>query len=150
MRTFREFVFDLSRLEPEDLPVARAFLREMRRILERRNVEETPLLHLRQQDVLANYLAVRRLERLYSMPEPGVCETDCGHEDVSPETIGRARERLRRAMKALEEYVVMTGTPANVGLADEVLPLLKKTRGVLEDALAHEALTKRDAQEEEN
>jgi hypothetical protein len=50
-------------------------------------------------------------------------------------------------MKELDEYFTQNGTPVPIGLADEVLPLLMKTRGVLEDALAHEAQIKRQEAE---
>ena len=73
-KKFKHLVFNLPKLDPEDLRIARAFYREMRRSFDKRNVEDTPLLTLRMQDVLSSYLLLRRLETAALNGEPDTAE----------------------------------------------------------------------------
>ncbi len=54
------------------------------------------------------------------------------------EALAKTWERLRKAMKELEDTCKNAGTPVNKGLPDIVKPLLEKTEGILEEALEHE------------
>ena len=42
-------------------------------------------------------------------------------------------------MKYLEDYLMKTGTPSEIAMADLMKPILKKADGVLEDAFEYEA-----------
>jgi hypothetical protein len=93
---------------------------------------------LRLEDVLSSYLVVRRLQQAVWLTETE--EHESGRAGVAAiaaaaESLAKARERLRKAMKELEDLCAKTGTPIDVGLADRVQPLLERTKGVLEDAL---------------
>lgn len=130
----------------DDEEVVEAFVAGMRAVFERQGVVETPLLILRMEDVLANYLLVGRAERISetgpartaNRKEGGTEVAERNTEPHAPgldEHIGKARERLRKSMKELEESCAKAGTPIDAGLADVMRPILKKAEGVLEGAL---------------
>jgi hypothetical protein len=54
------------------------------------------------------------------------------------EAMAKAWERLRRAVKELEDMCGQTVAPAPTDLGSEMKPLIEQTRGVLEDALEFE------------
>ncbi|NIA13263.1 MAG: hypothetical protein GWP08_04225 [Nitrospiraceae bacterium] len=114
----------------------------------RRGVEQTPIVLLRGDDVVASFLVVRRLERRL-VRNDGDCDA---LEEKKParnmelqlvEALGRARERLRKAMKELEDSCGKAGTPNEVCIQDQMKPILKKAEGILEDALEFEARKQR-------
>ncbi len=53
---------------------------------------------------------------------------------VAAEAVGKARERMRKAMKELEDFCDRAGKPIEEGLADTVKPIMKKTEGLAEKA----------------
>ena len=85
----------------------------------------SPFTAIRVHDVLASLLSVYRIESASDGDAPAI-----------DEQAAKARERLRRAMKELEELCAKAGSPIQTGLPDSVKPLLHKAQGVLEAALA--------------
>lgn len=127
---------ELARGEPwmteEEQRLNRRFVRGMRALFEEHGVGDSPLLALRVGDVAVSYVLVRRLEALLD-----------GNEGETPdavvEKVSRARERMRKAMKELEEACAKQGTPIDTGLADLMKPLLVKAKGLEEEAAARRA-----------
>ena len=124
--------------------VARAFLEETSILLRRRGVELTPNIVLRIAEILSLALTGRQIERALSdeqtvQPPPGDIPPVNGRSTLHPlaEALAKNQERLRKALKELEESFTRGGAPVEVGLADELRPLLLQAEGVLDDALAH-------------
>lgn len=110
--------------------------RTMGREFSRYGVVVSPLVALRVEDVIVSYLVVRRLETAFTEP---TTPEEAKAAAAGIEAAGKARERLRKAMKELEEACAKAGTPIDDGIAGQMKPLLLKTVGVLEDALRFEA-----------
>lgn len=98
----------------------------------RHGVTDSPLLSLRIADLAIHFLLVRRIENVL-MPDP---EQYCG---VTPELsgtlaehIGKSRERFRKSIRELEDACARLGRPIDTGIADQVLPLMRKTRDLLD------------------
>jgi len=117
--------------------LARRFMRGMSALFNEHGVADTPLLALRVNDVLVSWLLVRRAETgLF----PGAL--DPGDDRAAAaviEAVSRARERMRKAMKELEDACAKGGTPIDAGLADQVRPILKQAAGLAEEAAARHA-----------
>ncbi len=111
--------------------LAACLVEDMAAFLKSHGVRQTPLVVLRVHDVLASFLDVLGAEEtLAATDEP---------KTAAVESAAKARERLRKAMKELEESCERLGSPIGKGLADAMKPILKASEGVLEDALAYEA-----------
>lgn len=113
----------------------RKFVKAVRGLLARCGVEESPLLALRVADVSVHLVLVRRQERAL-MPDGD------GNRAAAPELtgtlaeqIGKSRERLRRAVRELEDACARLGKPVEAGLAAEMLPLVRKTQDLLQARL---------------
>lgn len=139
----------------EDKAVVEALCREMTSLLEDRGVEMTPLAALRVEDVLVGHLTVRALAAV--LRRDGVTlelpvrtrEKDPADSGSAPppakslvvhpavEALGKAQERLRKAMNELEETCARAGAPMAKGLGSRMKPILKQAEGVLEDALEY-------------
>ena len=123
-------------MEPEEHAVHAAFVRAMAEELAARGVRWTPLVALRLDNVSVAYLMVRRTER-------GL-EPDAGDEPAARDRLaaveqsGKARERMAKMIKELEDACAKAGTPIDTCLADRMQPLLRRTEGVIEDALQFE------------
>ena len=106
----------------------------------RHGVADSPLLAMRAEDVIVSYLHVRRVEAPLKQPESDQSGNPPDAKTIVAliETAGKARERLRKAMKELEDACAKAGTPIDGGIADQMKPLLKQAEGVLEDALRFE------------
>jgi hypothetical protein len=130
-----------------------AFLGGMEDFLEEHGVVLTPLVVLRVDDVLMCYLIVRHLERELHREGavPAACEGDEDPPDsnrrvaaavaaMNPalEQAAKGRERMRKAMKDLEDACAKAGTPVTGGIADRVKPLMEMAEGVFEDAYHYE------------
>jgi hypothetical protein len=118
----------------------------------RRGVPDSPLLAMRLEDVIVSYLHVRRAELAIGKPSEAKDANEDAKDKVKGsvkgnvrenaaliEAAGKARERLRKAMKELEETYAKTAPSIHGGIAVQMKPLLKKAEGVLEDALRYEA-----------
>ena len=132
-----------------------AFLAGMEAFLREHRVVLTPLVVLRVDDVLMCYLIVRHLERV--LHREGVVREEILHESgeapagsskrvvvavaaMNPalEQAAKGRERMRKAMKELEDACAKAGTPVTGGIADRVKPLMEMAEGVFEDAYRYE------------
>lgn len=110
--------------------IAMCLVGDMAAFLKSHGVRQTPLVVLRVHDVLSSFLDVLGAEEaLAAVDEP---------RTAAVESAAKARERLRKAMKELEESCERLGSPIGKGLADAMKPILKASEGVLEDALAYE------------
>jgi len=100
-----------------------------------RAVEPTPMMLLRISDVLVMHALVRRAEAKLGFDEDAANKGNAVAFDV----VGKAYERLRKAMRELDDFYVREGKPGNAGIADAMRPLFKKADGVLKEALATQA-----------
>lgn len=140
-------------LPPDAENTALAWADALEALLIERGVPLTPLILVRLEDLATAWLIARRLEDALwhrgvfcAAPPKRRQDTDDAAQAVSPlvEQSGKARERVRKAMKDLEEACEKLGTPIDQGLADAVRPLLRAADGVLADALAFEQAKQRD------
>ena len=136
---FKNFVLDKAWLNEEERGPIGNFFREVLRAEERRGVKQTLLVLFRADDVVVNYVIVRRLEAELDVRagklEPGVVEA-----------VGKARDRLRKAIKEFEDMVSVAGPPSALSFADSMKPILERADGVLEEAMAFEARKKKRGQ----
>lgn len=124
--------------------LARAFLQECHTWLSRHGIDPTPSVALRLVEVLSLTLTSRSLEQTLSLehvvtPPPHDAPSPTGRSTPHPllETLAKAQERLRKALKELDECLPRGSTAGETGLADELRPLLMQSQGILEDALVH-------------
>jgi hypothetical protein len=112
----------------------RRFAGVMKKFLKHHGVADSPLLCLRVNDVAMQWLLVRRLEN-------SLAETSHPPEGELPlvpttlaDHIGKGRERLRKAIRELEDACARLGTPIDSGLADQLAPLMRETRELMDAA----------------
>jgi len=127
-----------------DGSAARAFLGEMEELLTACGVAKTPLVALRVVEVLSATLTGRALEEpLYAegiVQGPLSAEKAQTRPSLHPflEASAKVLDRRRKALTELEDACTRTGgAPMEIGLADEMKPILKKAEGVLEEVLAY-------------
>ncbi len=124
-------------MTPEERVVTAAFVKQMEATFKVGGVVVTPLVVLRTEDVLVSHLMVQRIEQ--DLAQNDTEEPEPKDKRASPlaliEAAGKARERLRKAMKEFEDACAKAGTPIDTGLADRLRPLLQQTEGTIEDAL---------------
>lgn len=111
--------------------IMRQFMAAIRRFFKARGVQETPLLALRVIDLGIHGLLVRRLESALSPTIEENGEVTMTVSGPTADHIGKARERLRKSIRELEDACARLGSPVDVGLADELLPLVRKTKALL-------------------
>lgn len=146
---FKRLIFDRMHRHGNDPDLARAFIEGIEALFERQGVVETPLTLLRVEDIFVNHTLALRAEQ--ALADALAAQAGTGADDSSKplapgfeESIGKARERLRKSMKELEESCAKAGTPIDIGLADVMKPILKKAEGVLESALRAEPRKRRE------
>ena len=133
-----------------DRTAHRRMLTALRRFVHRMGVKETPLLALHAADLTATALLVGRMERELAGFAAGAGETMPNHDTretdarlraliALADAIGKTRERMRKAMKELEDYCTRAGTPIDAGIADIMKPIVKKADGVLEEILREDS-----------
>lgn len=136
----RQLVQDPECYEEHERSLATCLWEGVASLLRRHGVEQTPIILLRSDDVVASFLVVRRLERRLVGGEGGCADL----EEKKPakdvqlqliEALGRARERLRKAMKELEETCGKVAVPSEVCIPDQMKPILKEAEGILEKCL---------------
>lgn len=135
-RSLERLLLDKGWVWDGQVELARSLTHALLDFLEQRGVALTPLALLRVEDVVTNTVLVYRLEQGFGAEveaEAGAARRPM--EAALMESDGKARERLRKAAKELEDFVERAGSPANPGLADQVKPLLLEAHGVLEEAL---------------
>jgi hypothetical protein len=113
-------------MSADEAELNRQFVRGVGKLLEERGVVENPLLVLRVSDIVVSWLLARRMEAgLEGGPEGEAARTT----SAQAEAIGKSRERLRKAIKELEEYCERAGTPIDRGLADLMKPVIQQIQG---------------------
>jgi len=116
--------------------LAKDTVRRLRRLFKSRGVTETPLIALRVDDLCASLLLAQRAEdALVRLPtlDPDPSKVVGERAAAAIESAGRARERLRKAMKELEQACAKMGTPVDIGIADRMKPIMRKAAGVIEE-----------------
>ena len=103
----------------------------VKRLFLERGVEETPFLALRVADVAIHHLLVRRLE---ANLRPNAEASGAPISAALADQIGKARERLRKTIRELEDACARLGRPLDIGYADAVLPLVRQTADLLHRA----------------
>ncbi len=118
-------------MNEEERQIMKRLVAAIRRLFRARGVGESPLLGMRVADVGVHCLIARRLELGLTprVDEEGqVCQEISG---AQADQIGKARERLRKAIRELEDACARLGTPVDQGLADQLLPAMRKTQDLL-------------------
>lgn len=131
LEEFKKFVVDKPWLAKEEQGPVAFFFRTVLRHSGRRGAHRLLLL-FRADDVAANYVIVRRLEAELEAREGKL-------EGSAVEAVGKARERLRKALKEFEAMVGEESDAAGRGFADSMKPILERADGVLEEAMVFEA-----------
>jgi len=135
-----------SWMTPEERRHTRKFVAAVNRLFQKRGVEVTPFLALRVTDVAVHHLLVRRLENTLVL-DSAAGEATAPGPVCSPalaDQIGKARERLRKAVREIEDACARAGRPIDIGIADRVLPIVRQTA----DLLHHTTLPAQEAPEE--
>ena len=120
------------RLHTDEAAYVQHLLDGLHALFAAHHVQTHALITLRVEELLVHALLARRAEAE---------AFDAPPEDAAPrrtdplERAGKARERLRRAMKELEEACAKQGTPIDQPLPDRARPLLERTAGIAEGAL---------------
>ena len=134
---------DATGLVPEGAwPEVERLVEGIEAMAQERGLPVTPVVLLRAQDVLVHYLVARRLDEALASEGVTVSSQKDGKITTAlhpcVEALGKARERLRKTMKELEDMFGLAHGPANQGLPDIMKPIVKRAEGVLEDALEFE------------
>ena len=120
----------------EEKRVMKKQMAAMRRLFIKGGVPESPFISMRAIDIGIHHLMVRRLE--------AKLETDNAPADSAPncaqlvEQIGKTRERMRKSMRELEEACARLGKPVQIGIAEQLLPLVRKTKHLLKNGVMDE------------
>jgi myo-inositol-1-phosphate synthase len=129
-------------LTPEERVYIRKFLGAVHQLFLSSGVKDSPLLALRVVDVAVHLLLSRRQERAL-IPEEK-CDGTPELSGALADQIGKGRERLRKAIKELEEACARLGSPVDTGIAGQMLPLVRQTS----DLLHHTAPPAEDGDDE--
>ena len=101
---------------------------ELRAIATARGVDTSPLLLLRIGDLVVAHAVARRGEQtLLSDPAE-----DPKSAAAAYDVVGKLRERLRKSLREFEDYCDRAGAPVKLGIADEMQPLMERTKGLME------------------
>ncbi len=128
-RSLRALLFAKESFRHQDWPLAKLFMADLFKMLRQRQVNITPLVLIRTWIVVSSAVDAWHIDQ-------ADLETQDPKHHALPEALGKAHERLRKAMKDLEDCCTKQGRPPVLGLADRMKPILLKTRGILEEALA--------------
>lgn len=132
--TFSEMRRGEKWMTAEERKDHRRFAIAMKKFLKNHGVVFSPLLFFRINDIAMQWLVVRRLENSLWQSE----ETESGDlptvTTALADHIGKGRERLRKAIRELEDACTRLGTPVDAGLADEMAPLMRETRELMDGA----------------
>jgi hypothetical protein len=131
----RELALGAPWMSDKEHIVAKKFVAGLRRFFKQRGVAENPLIVLRVEDLCFSLLLARRAEE--ALPtENEITKKTSERTPSAIEVAGRARERLRKAMKELEEACAKLGTPVDTGLADRMKSIMQRSVGVIEEITA--------------
>lgn len=103
------------------------------RLLAANGVQESPLVWMRVADVSVHWLLLKRQENCLAPGEDGILPELGGS---LADQIGKSRERVRKAIRELEEACTRLGKPIGEGLAEQMLPVVKKTQDLLHNDLS--------------
>ncbi len=144
----QDWALDNHVFNADDRDKIRLLLAEFEGMFEQFGVPDTPCRNLRMLDVVIAYVHARRLDALLADAQANAESEAKGPPQLSLfDAAGKAHERMRKAMKELEDYCNKAGTPVDVGLADIMKPIIEKAEGVLEDALEFEARKHKEEQD---
>ena len=123
---------------PAEREGTRRFVLAVRRLFKARGVAESPLLALRVRELAVLRVVTQRLEAQLAEPVKGEAAMPPNGKQaaIEAETIGKAWERLRKALKELEDHIDKHGHTTGASLADEMRPVLTKAGGLAEEWLA--------------
>lgn len=113
-------------MSADEAALTRHFVEGVEGMLKDRGVTENPLLVLRLSDIVVSWLLSRRLEDGLG---GGAADEAPRTTSAQAEAVGKSRERLRKAIKELEEYCERAGTPIDTGLADRMKPVIQQIQG---------------------
>jgi hypothetical protein len=137
---FRTLARGAEWMTEEDRKWIRRFAQALRTQCERANVRQSPMLVLRAEDVAHSAIQIHLLERRFKALMTMEADEDKRARALGThvDAIGKARERLRKAIKELEEYLAKAGAPDpnTVPFADRMRPIMHKAEGVIEELLA--------------
>lgn len=100
-------------------------------LLQEKGVQPVEPLFQRVEEMLVAQLCAKRSEWIL-LPSPSAQDEEQPATALAAlEGLLKVRERLRRAVRELEDYCARAGTPIDQGLADQLRPFILKTRAVL-------------------
>lgn len=123
---------DSTWMDTTERRLGRRFFQRIAALLEARGVEDSPLLALRVNDVLVSFLLVRRIEGALGPRREDGENTPPPHQLA--EWVGKGKERMRKAIKDLEEHCHKAGTPIDQALPDAMKALVEANQDILEQA----------------
>jgi hypothetical protein len=132
----KDLIFAKAWMTPEEQTLLKCLLEETLHDFAKRGVAPTAFLLMRLDTILTGYIVSRRLEQ--HLAAPADPSTASKTEPALIETITKNHERLRRAMKDIDQTIAKNA-PAHFGLADYMKPLIERADGVLEEAIEFEA-----------
>lgn len=113
----------------EERLATRRLLRRFRPMLDARHVPESPFLALRLADLAAAMAIAARMQSALAPPPPTE-EDPCPLPPVPApalaDALGKAQDRLRKAMDELEDHIDKYGSTFGGGLADFLKPLIEE------------------------
>lgn len=127
----------------EERKLAKRLVDRIRVLFKARGVADTPLVALRVDDLCVSFLLTKRAEQELAFPAEAE-DAKKGAAAAAVEAVGRARERLRKSMKELEEACAKMGAPVDIGVADLVKPLMKRGQEVLEEGVRAQVASPQD------
>ena len=119
-----------------------AFEKKIVALLKQRGVEVTPIVETRAKDMATWWWLAQHYEAVLRDSESGTSSAGAGQTGWKPhpsvDALAKTWERLRRAMKELEDMCGQESATPRGGLASRMKPIIEKTQGVLEDAIEFE------------
>lgn len=112
-------------MTPQERELNHEFIRGTAEVLATLEIHETPLVTLRVNDIVSTWLLARRLESILAPTEddPAPCPSP-----AQAGAIGKCRERLRRAIKELDQWCAQTGKSAPHGFVEQMHETIQKIR----------------------
>jgi len=111
----------------EEVATSRSLVQGIFDVLCVGGVSENAFLTLRIEELVVTWLLIRRLEA--TLAPDGASEGPVRVTASQVETVGKCRERLRKAIKELEDYCSRVVTPADGGLAEVLRPVVRQVQG---------------------
>jgi hypothetical protein len=106
--------------------------RELLRMLRKSGMPESPLTMLCVEDLASSCEAVRMAEEI--LMSAGEAQDAAAFVRLL-DAVGKARERMRKAMKEMRDLCAQYGKPAGRTLPEGVMALIESGKGVIEQSL---------------